>query len=541
MSSNNAPINPIIPGFAPDPSLVLVDDTYYLVNSTFHLFPGLPIYASKDLVHWTHICTFSTPQLPQPHTSNISIPGNAIHRPSQLSLSNSSTKINFFEDGDHMFATGGLYAPTIRFHNGTFYVVCTNVIRDDTSGSGYGLQNFIVSCTDIHAGQWSDPVPFSFDGIDTSLYFASDGKVWVCGSKSPGPMTRIMLFEVDIGTGAKLTEEKELWSGTGGIYPEGPHVYLKDGFFYLLISEGGTHEGHKVTMARSRDITGPYEASPLNPVLTAVGTGEYVQCTGHCEAFEDREGGWWCVCLAVRKGADALYGLGRETFLVKGRWTEDGWLQFETVKTQLSVPGVQVEEGRGLAAMPGVDLLHIRDPELSRYDLSSASENAYQLTASPHNLATPDFSPTFLGKRQRQLNGTSTAVLHLTPASGSLQAGLAIYKDEHRFLLLSYSTAPSHKHKIILQTFNKARQINRFSEHQLDCAPEKLKFVFSYTEHEYRGSVVVDGGEAIEMGRVEAGEISGKDFVGPVGGVFAVGEGGEKVRFSEFVVDGAGR
>lgn len=444
-----------------------------------------------------------------------------------------------------MFATGGLYAPTIRFHNGVFYVVCTNVIREDSDGSGYGLQNFIVSSTDIHAGQWSEPVYFEFDGIDTSLYFAPDGRVWVCGSKSPGPMTKITLFEIDIATGAKLTEEKELWSGTGGIYPEGPHIYLKEGFYYLLISEGGTHEGHKVTMARSRDVTGPYQASPLNPVLTAVGTGEYVQCTGHCEAFEDRGGEWWCVCLAVRKGGETLYGLGRETFLVKGRWTEDGWLTFETVKTQLNVPGVRVEEGKRLVAAPDVDLLYIRDPELSRYAISRALDGAgtsYDLAASPHSLSTPDFSPTFLGKRQRQLDGTSSAVLHLpSSASGSLQAGLAIYKDEHRFLLLSYATSPSHEHRIILQTFNKARQINRFVEHQLDGEPENLKFVFEYTEFGYVASFAVDGGGRVELGRVEAVEISGKDFVGPVVGVTAVGEAGEKVRFSEFVVDGAGR
>jgi beta-xylosidase len=433
-----------------------------------------------------------------------------------------------------MFATGGLYAPTIRHHNSTFYVVCTNVVRDGTDGSGYGLENFIVSTTDIHGGEWSEPVFFDFDGIDTSLYFAADGKTWVCGSKSPGPMTKVMLFSIDIATGAKLTPEKELWSGMGGIYPEGPHIYLKNGFFYLLISEGGTHEGHSVAMARSRDIQGPYEASPLNPVLTAAGTDDYVQCTGHCEAFEDKSGEWWCVCLAIRKGAELLYGLGRETFLVKGRWTAEGWLEFERARTTLSVPGVQVEEGRRLtAAAPGVDLLYIRDPQLACYNLA---EDSYELTASPHNLSAPDKSPTFIGKRQRRMDGTSSAVLHLTSASVDMQAGLAVYKDEHRFLLLSHSS-PSNK--IVFQTFNKARRIDRCVEHQLDAAPESVRFVFEYTEFEYRASVVVNGGERVELGRVDAVEISGKDFVGPVVGVFAIGDLGEKARFTEFVVDDA--
>ena len=438
-----------------------------------------------------------------------------------------------------MFATGGLYAPTIRHHNGTFYVVCTNVIRDDTDGSGYGLQNFIVSCTDIHAGQWSEPVFFDFDGIDTSLYFSADNKVWVSGSKSPGPMTKIMLFEIDITTGAKLTEEKELWSGTGGIYPEGPHIYLKDGFFYLLISEGGTYEDHSVTMARSRDITGPYEANPLNPILTAAGTDEYVQCTGHCEAFEDKNGEWWCVCLAIRKGAEQLYGLGRETFLVKGRWTADGWLTFEQVRMQLSVPEVRVEEGRRLVAVPGVDLLYIRDPELARYRLPRAEENEYELTASLNGLDAPDESPSFVGKRQRKMDGASSVVLNLADISANrdVEAGLAVYKDEHRFLRLFYSSPAN---KIVFQTFNKARQINRCVEHELDGAPSSVKFFFEYSEFGYLATFAVDEGERVELGKAEAVELSAKDFVGPVVGVFAVGDGG-KVRFGEFVVDGAGR
>lgn len=187
-----------------------------------------------------------------------------------------------------------------------------------------------------------------------------------------------------------------------------------------------------------------------------------------------------------------------------------------------------------------MDLLYIRDPELARYRLPGAEEKDYELTASPHGLDAPDASPSFIGKRQRKMDGASSVVLDLadTSASRDVEAGLAVYKDEHRFLRLFYSSPAN---KIVFQTFNKARQINRCVEHELDCAPNSLKFVFEYTEHEYRASVVVDGIKAIEVGKVEAVELSAKDFVGPVVGVFAVGDGGEKVRFGEFVVDGAGR
>jgi len=175
-----------------------------------------------------------------------------------------------------MHNTGGLYAPTIRHHNGTVYIVCTNVLHAD-SWTQDQTENFIVSTTDIWSGQWSDAIPFSFQGIDPSIFFDSDGKSYIQGSAAPGPMTRIHLFEIDLRTGEKLSEEKEIWKGTGGEYPEGPHLYKKDEWYYVVISEGGTFEGHMITVARSRDIWGPYEAFERNPILTARDTREYIR------------------------------------------------------------------------------------------------------------------------------------------------------------------------------------------------------------------------------------------------------------------------
>ncbi|CAN9248361.1 unnamed protein product [Alternaria alternata] len=152
MVNSNQTINPILGGFAPDPSLVLVDGTYFLVNSTFHLFPGLPIYTSQDLIHWHQI-------------------GNAINRREQLSFSKSSTLVHDLGNNDHLYATGGLYAPTIRYHDGTFYIVCTNVVNHKEEGKESSFQNFIVFTTDIYSSDWSDPVYFEFYGIDPSLFF----------------------------------------------------------------------------------------------------------------------------------------------------------------------------------------------------------------------------------------------------------------------------------------------------------------------------------------------------------------------------------
>ncbi|KPM40589.1 hypothetical protein AK830_g5961 [Neonectria ditissima] len=197
-------LNPIIPGFAPDPSLVKVSDWYFLVNSTFHLFTGLPIYASRDLISWKHI-------------------GNAINRRDQLSLAQSDTKFAELPDSpdEVLLATGGLYAPTIRYHEGTFYVVCTNIIHP---GGDDVHQNFVVTTEDVWKGQWSDPVYFEFKGIDPSILFDGD-KTYIQGSAALGSSTKINLFEIDLATGKKLTEERSIWGGTGGVYPEGPHLY----------------------------------------------------------------------------------------------------------------------------------------------------------------------------------------------------------------------------------------------------------------------------------------------------------------------------
>jgi beta-xylosidase len=510
--------NPIIRGFAPDPSLVLVDGTYFLVNSTFHLFPGLPIYTSQDLIHWHQI-------------------GNAINRPGQLSFSKSSTLIHGLDNEDHLYATGGLYAPTIRYHNDTFYIVCTNVVNHGEEGKESALQNFIISTTDIYASKWSDPVYFDFYGIDPSLFFdPNTGKAYLCGSKSPGPETKITLFEIDVKTGKKLSEEKQLWHGTGGIYPEGPHIYFQNGFYYLMIAEGGTHEGHSVTMARSTSLEGPWEASPKNPILSAAGTDEYVQATGHCEAFEDKQGQWWGVCLGIRMGAPNLYGLGRETFLTRGTWSEDGWLSFERAKIRIENLSVIPDPSRRLTAAPGVDYLYIHDPVLSHYKIG---DRQITLTASPESLKSANASPSFVGKRQRLLEGrSSVTLLPPTQTSTSINAGLAVYKDEHRFLSVSYVISPEASSPTIhLHVLNKAKNIDRQESAELDATPQALQLTFDYSETEYTLSYCADGGEVKQLGQVPTKDLSDKDFVGPIFGIFAEGSG--EIDFKDLTIDSA--
>ncbi|HMB24188.1 MAG TPA: glycoside hydrolase family 43 protein, partial [Anaerolineales bacterium] len=201
--------NPILPGFYPDPSVCRVGEDYYLVTSTFEYFPGLPIFHSRDLVHWRQI-------------------GHVLDRPSQLPL-------------DDIRFSGGLYAPTIRYSNGRFYVINTLVSGKTKSG------NFIVTATDP-AGPWSEPYWLeSAPGIDPSLFFDDDGRVWYTGNRIPAQVQfeghrEIWLQELDLQSMSLVGDTYSLWDGAirGGVHAEAPHLYKVDGRYYLMIAEGGT-------------------------------------------------------------------------------------------------------------------------------------------------------------------------------------------------------------------------------------------------------------------------------------------------------------
>ena len=185
--------NPVIPGFHPDPSICRVGEDFYLVTSSFQYFPGVPVFHSKDLINWEQI-------------------GHCLTRPEQVNLNGASV-------------WGGIFAPTIRYHEGVFYMITTNVTDKG---------NFLVHTTDP-AGEWSDPIPIKQGGIDPSLYF-EDGKCYLVSN----PDNYITLCQINPKTGEQLTESKRIRIGTGGRFPEGPHIYKKDNWYYLLISEGGT-------------------------------------------------------------------------------------------------------------------------------------------------------------------------------------------------------------------------------------------------------------------------------------------------------------
>lgn len=280
--------NPVLRGMYPDPSVCAANGKYYMVCSTFQYFPGAPLFESEDMVNWRQI-------------------GHCLTRADQLDLRGESSR-------------GGVYAPTIRYNDGRFYMITTKV-------AGGRNVNFYVYTDDIY-GEWSEPVYVEGSGIDPSLYF-EDGRAWFIGNGIDEASGRgcILMSEIDILTGRKLGGTKPLWFGTGGRYIEAPHLYKTGGYYYLVDAEGGTEYGHMVNYARSRDMWGPYEPFPGNPVMTNRDLGGYIiQGAGHGDLIEDKHGDWWFVHLAFRQQSMWMpfHHLGRETCLAPVCW-QDGW------------------------------------------------------------------------------------------------------------------------------------------------------------------------------------------------------------------------
>ena len=305
--------------------MVLVDGTYYLATSTFEYLPGLPIYRSTDLVEWTHI-------------------GNVATRPEQVAVGDVPTG-------------GGVWAPTIRHHDGVFYLIVTVAMSP---------RGCVVFTATDPAGPWSDGTTIDgVGGIDPDLAWDEDGHAYVTYSglvtfgEDLGKHLGIQQVRVDLEAGKAVEAPRSLWSGTGLKFPEAPHVYRRGEHWYLMIAEGGTERGHGVSFARGPSIEGPFESHPSNPVLSARSTSRPIQNTGHADLVETPDGGSALVMLGMRPlGATQSFSpLGRETFITDVAWADD-WPVVEPV---LLAPEVR-RRGRGLrlrrpvvARRPGLD------------------------------------------------------------------------------------------------------------------------------------------------------------------------------------------
>jgi xylan 1,4-beta-xylosidase len=509
--------NPIIPGFHPDPSIVRVGSDFYLVTSSFEFFPGVPLLRSRDLGHWEQV-------------------GHVLTRPSQLPL-------------EHAGVSLGIWAPTLRYHAGTYYMITTNI-----SDGG----NFYVTAKDP-AGPWSEPIWVREQGgIDPSLFFDDDGTVYLTTNGGPpgedGP-PGIYQSTIDIQSGKLLSRPRHLWRGTGGRYPEGPHLYKIDGRYYLMISEGGTEYGHMVTIARSASSWGPFEANPANPILTHRNTqnDQMIQGTGHADLVQDAEGAWWLVFLAFRQVGGNFHHLGRETFLAPVRWDAQGWPivnEGEPIGLEMTLAGLVTSPTTAPAtredfsgSLPAT-WNYLRNPDLTRY---STSERRGWLTlrgaaATLRDAVSPGVSPTFVARRQEHLACRAATLIDFLPEGDGDEAGLTVFQNgDHRYDLGVRREAGRHE-VFVRQTIGPDLSASTAQATLSGAGPVTLEVRAEPEEYTfwYRSGAGAPQRLGAARSRYLSSEVAG-GFTGVYLGLYATGNGRESTtpaRFDWFDYEG---
>jgi len=405
--------NPVLPGFHADPSVCRAGDDFYLVNSTFQYFPGVPVFHSKDLIHWQQV-------------------GNCLTRKSQIDLSG----LYGNQNAALGWTNAGVYATTIRHHNGRFYMVTTV----------FPSRRHFYVWTDNPAGEWSDPIviDFAIGSCDPTLYFEGDKCyfLWKEGD--------IKICEIDVETGKRIGEIHHLGTGLGGRYPEGPHIYKKDGYYYMMLAEGGTEQGHHVNILRSRSLFGPYEPNRANPILSHFNMemqGSEIQGLGHADLVQAPDSSWWMICLGYRTSGYLLHVMGRETFLAPVRWDANAWPVVNgngTISTDMRCPTLPQVEMPSDPVREEFNFLRrdaphssyasiglpmgwhsIGNPDFQRYSLLDR-KGWLRLTPCSETIDSPK-SPTMLLRRQTQRTFSATTLLDASRLQDGVEAGITAY------------------------------------------------------------------------------------------------------------------
>lgn len=448
------------------------------------------------------------------------------------------------DDGNTMVASGGLFAPTIRYKDGTFYIVCTNCYHGKDN---WKTDNFLITTTDIWSSKWSDPINFSFYGIDPSLFFDDDGRAYIQGSwmidRMKQPSCTIKQFEINVVTGKHLSDTREIWTGHAKRDTEAPHIYKKDGWYYLLVAEGGTFEHHMLSIARARHVWGPYESCPQNPIMTADGTDEPVQNIGHGELFQDASGNWWAAVLGVQAN-HGKQPMGRETFLTPVDWPANEWPTIHPPRMSFTSP-------RTLPASSSAFVDKLRAMQHSVADIHLHSPLAYNAYTSSTRIA---LAPTqnslssvhgtaLLARRQRSLTSVAHTTILLPAVTTETQhvvAGLAVYKDPLRHLSIAIDLAT----RLLSVHFVDTSKSYDFTSAHADPVPNgegAVEVRIAADAERYEFAFRRQGREAwTKLGSADGALMSARDFTGSVFGVFAVfgsGEGASRVEFDDFEVE----
>lgn len=492
--------NPILAGYYPDPSICRRGDDYYIVNSSFAYYPGIPVFHSKDLLNWQLI-------------------GYAMNRPEQLNL-----------DGAHV--SRGLFAPAISYHNGTFYLVCTDVSK---------LGNFVIT-TKNPAGPWSNPVSLpQVNGIDPSLFFDENNKAYIVFNSIPpnnkplydGHRT-IRMFAFDADKLQVIGEEKVLINGGTDlskkpVWIEGPHLIKKNGWYYLICAEGGTGNNHSEVVFRSRSVEGPFVSYEKNPILTqrqlVTNRKNPITSTGHADIVEAKDGKWWGVFLGCRPYEADYYNTGRETFMAPVKW-EAEWPAFdlggEEVKYTYPIHAVADPKREGLngnyffhddfaSAHLNLRYRFLRTLRKPWYIIAKKS-GTLRIALRPETCAGTG-NPSFIGFHQPHLKGYAATSLTFTPRTENEQAGLLVFQNEKAYyylcktLLDNQPVVNLYKGEKLLSTIQLDRKNNQAIFFKAEAKGNE--YAFYYATKKDNWIVITDHADAKYLSTKSAGGFVG--------------------------------
>jgi xylan 1,4-beta-xylosidase len=488
--------NPIVPGCHPDPSICRVGDDFYLAVSSFEYFPGVPIFHSRDLVHWRQI-------------------GHVLTRKSQLDLTSTPS-------------SGGIYAPTLRYARGRFYLITTNIDS---------YLNFFVTAKRPE-GPWSDPIAVDRGGIDPSLtfdgdtvYYSRDGK----GKDFNHPV--IQQAVIDIETGKLASKPRTIWKGTGGIWPEGSHLLKHGDWYYLITAEGGTWYDHSIVVARSKHAFGPFVGDPSNPVLTHRNKlRSPIQAVGHTDLVQLPDGSWWAVMLGIRPKGGRTYHLGRETLLAPVRFDQDGWPRFgrrATLPLRHEAPRLPLHPFRAPKTRDDFDSdvldctwQFIRNPSSRDWSLK-ARPGYLRLMASASTL--DEVKPQCaIVRRQQHFNVCCRAKIEFHPESENEEAGLLIRAREGYHYTLAVKLVNGRRCAVLTSTVDSKRT-------QIGCVSiRNQSVILEVNANASRYTMLVnDGGRKHPLGHLPTRPLSSEyisergpmHFTGVMIGLYASGNG----------------
>ncbi|GGA70523.1 xylan 1,4-beta-xylosidase [Neiella marina] len=405
--------NPIIRGFNPDPSILRVGDDYYIVTSTFEWFPGYQLHHSKDLKNWRLI-------------------GRPLDRVSQLDMAGIPDSC-------------GVWAPCLSHHDGVFYLLYTNVKRFD--GPWKDTPNYVVTATDIE-GPWSEPIYLNSSGFDSSFFHDDDGKTWmvnmVVDHRNDKFFGGIVLQQYSKRQKKLVGDIHYIFEGTERGRTEGPHLYKRNGYYYLLTAEGGTGYEHAMTLARAKSITGPYEVHPHNPIVSALeDPSAYLQRTGHGDLVETQNGEWYAVFLTGRPLTERGRCItGRETAIERVEWRDDDWLYLGCGGCQ---PRPEVEAPRLLEHpfpppperqdFDGEQIdLHFQSPRvpMSPVWVNQSDRPGYLRLYGRESLASC-FNQSLVARRVQEHHTETATCVEFAPSNFQQMAGLVCYYNTYYF------------------------------------------------------------------------------------------------------------